>query len=377
MAQLNRGTPGKFQRKEAAGSKAPRKSGKRALQKSGPKTNRASVKNQIRSVSRQIQKGGLDAGALVALQQRLETLQATLTGNQLSEKARKNATKYHKVRFFERVKLERRIQKLEQDIEPDRTPAEQDAKKAQLSQLRDDLQYVLHFPKEEKYISIIQTPEDPTAAAAVLAQIARLKTIVRSRLRDGALLADADEGASLAQPPASTAQAGDSTAAEEDDFFLASDDDGERTTDAQKEKPVVSLSNPSQLTGVQGQSARHLLNQRQAGKQKQAGPPVHKRKPALVMHTSTASPDKHHKIAGASLASKLSQHQQVNRRQGAPPAGDTVKQQKRKEFHHSKLAPQQVRSSKPAHPASAAVSQAKVAPISRTRAEGGRKRRKK
>jgi hypothetical protein len=54
---------------------------------------------EVRGMMGQIvRQGGLDAGALVALQQRLETLQATLTGNQLSEKARKNATKYHKVR---------------------------------------------------------------------------------------------------------------------------------------------------------------------------------------------------------------------------------------------------------------------------------------
>lgn len=41
--------------------------------------------------------GGLDAGAVTALEQRLESLNGTLDGNKLSEKARKNAIKYHKV----------------------------------------------------------------------------------------------------------------------------------------------------------------------------------------------------------------------------------------------------------------------------------------
>ena len=59
-------------------------------------------------------------------------------------------------------------------------------------------QYVLHFPRGEKYVSLLRPAADPGAAAALDAERARLRALVRTQLAEAALLGDADEGAALA-----------------------------------------------------------------------------------------------------------------------------------------------------------------------------------
>jgi hypothetical protein len=75
------------------------------------------------------------------------------------------------VRFFERVKLERRLQKLQSQLvaaagDPPETGAEQPSAaqlQEQIAALQADLQYVLHFPKAEKYVSLLRQADDPAA----------------------------------------------------------------------------------------------------------------------------------------------------------------------------------------------------------------------
>ena len=59
-------------------------------------------------------------------------------------------------------------------------------------------QYVLHFPKGEKYVSVLRGAEEPAAAAALAAERARLRALVHRQLADAAMLAEPDEGAALA-----------------------------------------------------------------------------------------------------------------------------------------------------------------------------------
>lgn len=56
------------------------------------------------------------------------------------------------------------------------------------------LQYVLHFPKGEKYVSIIKDATEPAAQAKLVAERARLRAVVARNLADAAMLGDADEG---------------------------------------------------------------------------------------------------------------------------------------------------------------------------------------
>mmetsp|Transcript_1804 Transcript_1804/g.5249 ORF Transcript_1804/g.5249 Transcript_1804/m.5249 type:complete len:406 (-) Transcript_1804:271-1488(-) len=217
---------------------------KQAAQKPAVKGKNASVKNQIRAVTRLLNKGGLEPKAVAAQQQRLQELKDSLEDHQTSEQARKYAIRYHKVRFFERVKLERRIQKLEKQPVPEGDVPAATERAAQLASLKDDLLYVTQFPKEEKYVSILKRPEDPAAAEQVAAEVARLRKLVHARAQDAALVADSDEGRSLAHPAAAFQGAAGEADSEEDDFFL---DDGAASPD---EEVPASGSSPALPTGA-------------------------------------------------------------------------------------------------------------------------------
>jgi hypothetical protein len=55
----------------------------------------------------------------------------------------------------------------------------------------------MHFPKGEKYVSLLKSSDDPVAQAAIVAERARLRAMVHKQLADIALVTEADEGAGL------------------------------------------------------------------------------------------------------------------------------------------------------------------------------------
>lgn len=59
------------------------------------------------------------------------------------------------------------------------------------------VQYVIHFPKGEKYVSILRNAEDAAAQAALMAERERLRALIHKQQADAALLTEADEGAAL------------------------------------------------------------------------------------------------------------------------------------------------------------------------------------
>ena len=142
------------------------------------------------------------------------------------------------VRFFERVKIERRLHRLQaRAAGAELSPAEQQ----QLRQLQEDLQYVMHFPKGEKYVSLLKEAEGEEARQQLAAERARLRALVRQQLAEAAMVAEADEGRSLAEHKAAAGvgqvaavevQVAGNGQSDEDDFFLASD--GEEAAEQQQ-----------------------------------------------------------------------------------------------------------------------------------------------
>ncbi len=56
---------------------------------------------------------------------------------------------------------------------------------------------MLHFPKGEKYVSVLKDSENPQVQAVIAAERARLRAIVHRQLADIAMVTEADEGAAL------------------------------------------------------------------------------------------------------------------------------------------------------------------------------------
>ena len=79
------------------------------------------------------------------------------------------------------------------------------------------LQYVKHFPKAEKFVSLMKQADDPTAQEALDAERARLRALVRKQLAENALLAEVNEGQPLV---ASGTLAGEVTSIPSDRLLL-------------------------------------------------------------------------------------------------------------------------------------------------------------
>eukprot|EP00879_Flechtneria_rotunda_P012676 GHRR01013236.1.p1 GENE.GHRR01013236.1~~GHRR01013236.1.p1 ORF type:complete len:517 (+),score=236.80 GHRR01013236.1:1440-2990(+) len=163
----------------------------------------------------------IESKVRAAKEKQLKELQRKQAEHQKTEWERRLATKYHKVRFFERVKLERGIQKVKRQIgrQQQQPPSSQDQQLAEqqqqqleqlqsmLQQLEQDLLYVLHFPKGERYVSLFKQGETPEAQAKIEAERARLRAFATKQLQERAALTEADEGAALAAKGISAAAA--------------------------------------------------------------------------------------------------------------------------------------------------------------------------
>ena len=203
-----------------------------------------STKNQMRSIQRLLKREGLPEKARAEKARQLEALDAIAEENKRAERERKLSVRYHKVKFFERVKLTRAMEKLERD-NPAATRS--DAVAEELKQLKEDLHYVMHFPKGYKYVSVLKNKDEtPEAAEYLEKKRRRLRQIIKENMVKDAALAEANEGGEgVASAAAELEAGGGGAAAEKDDFFLEDDDDD----DDEGEEVVVEKKKPKPTTG--------------------------------------------------------------------------------------------------------------------------------
>ena len=185
---------------------------------------KVSTKNQMRNIERLLKREGLPEKLRLEKQRELEKLEVIFKENKQSELERKMAVKYHKVKFFERVKITRAIEKLEKanPVEAKRT----DAVTKNIESLRDDLHYVTNFPKGYKYVSVLKGDADDDA---IRRKREKLRQIIKERGLADAALAEANEGGTDAA--AAVVKAAGEKEKEKDDFFMESDSDSGSDSD--------------------------------------------------------------------------------------------------------------------------------------------------
>ena len=59
------------------------------------------------------------------------------------------------------------------------------------------MQYVLHFPQGEKYVSVVKQADTAEAQAVLESERSRLRGLIAQQLTEAAMLAEPDEGNSL------------------------------------------------------------------------------------------------------------------------------------------------------------------------------------
>ncbi|KAI4317934.1 hypothetical protein L6164_025759 [Bauhinia variegata] len=163
-----------------------------------------SLKNQVRSVERMLKKN-LPPGAREVQEQKLEGLKKQQEIHTRLAAERKIFLRDRKIKFFERRKIERRIRRLEKLQRTSSTQAQGADVAEQLSKLKEDLKYVMYFPKTEKYFPLFTGGDD----SDVVDRRNRLRKQIEDRL-----IAAAASGKDLEE-----------TGSEDDGLLDLSDDD--------------------------------------------------------------------------------------------------------------------------------------------------------
>ncbi|CDO76748.1 hypothetical protein BN946_scf184813.g18 [Trametes cinnabarina] len=116
------------------------------------------IKAAIRQTRRLLAKDSLAADVRVTTERRLKSLEADLAKAEQARLERAMATRYHKVKFFERQKVVRKLNQTKRKLASSADEEGGDEGRAdfeaRLAELRVDLNYILHYPKTKKYISL-------------------------------------------------------------------------------------------------------------------------------------------------------------------------------------------------------------------------------
>lgn len=116
-----------------------------------------SIKKMIRDTNRLLNRPNLPADMRQEQERKLAALQVALSDRQKGEVEREMSVKYRMVKFFERKKALRRL-----------ASAQASGDSEAVSEAQLDLAYILHFPKDRKYISLY--PVSESTSSEVLAE---------------------------------------------------------------------------------------------------------------------------------------------------------------------------------------------------------------
>ena len=109
-----------------------------------------SLRNRIRGIERTIQHLGSDLSAKgrARLENEKASLESLRRERRRREREREMTQRYRMVRFFERRKIERRLEREERRLQ------EGQGSQQTVRRLRRDLRYVREFPKGRKYVAL-------------------------------------------------------------------------------------------------------------------------------------------------------------------------------------------------------------------------------
>lgn len=170
------------------------------------------VKKQIRGVQRMFNKPDLPAEAKAKQEAILTKLDSELRKAKRARLESHRSTKYHKVKFFERRKCDRRIGQVEKRLAAAIDPTERAELEQQLAAHRLDMQYIRYYPPEHKYISLY--PKEGGDNEFIEKRRLKMRELVAKRIAAGKGRTDQDADSDSDEDDADEQLA-------EDDFFLA------------------------------------------------------------------------------------------------------------------------------------------------------------
>ncbi|KAL2325180.1 hypothetical protein Fmac_024238 [Flemingia macrophylla] len=221
-----------------------------------------SLKNQIRSIERMLRKS-LPPEVREVQEQKLEALKKQQEIHTRLAAERQIFLRDRKIKFFERRKIERRIRRLEKLHRASSSASSSSAQpySDQLSALKQDLQYVMYFPKNEKYVPLFTGGDD--------LEIVDRRNGLRKQIQDR-LIAAAASGKDLEETGSEDDGLLDLS---DDDFFLAGSSSDEADADDEwTDKSTREQASSASGKGVSGMSSDEK-NQRQISARALMPPP--------------------------------------------------------------------------------------------------------
>ncbi|KAH9485614.1 rRNA-processing protein EFG1 [Psilocybe cubensis] len=134
------------------------------------------VKAALRQARRLLAKDKLAADVRVETERRIKALEAELNQAEAAKKERAFAVRYHKIKFFERQKVTRKLRQTKKGLEAASNDAEKKKLSSELQDLRVDLNYILHYPKMKKYISLFPPEVRKGEAVSAASEAEKKKT---------------------------------------------------------------------------------------------------------------------------------------------------------------------------------------------------------
>lgn len=194
------------------------------------------LKSQLRQANRLLRKDDLTPTLRETTQQKIAELQAAIENHTTKQKERQNAIRYHRVKFFDRKKVTRRLKKVLGELEQagldGQSPEAIRQLETEVKLLRVDLNYVRHYPKHLKYVSLCPSGEYkshkiPTSPLPETAPSTKdpdsLRSYVRNyiyRLMESGKLSDTPETADQTEAAEDTASDNFKPSLEHDDEFF-------------------------------------------------------------------------------------------------------------------------------------------------------------
>jgi hypothetical protein len=181
------------------------------------------LKAAIRSATRFLSKPDLAADVRQKKEKDLAALQEQLSVAMGTHRERKNATRYHKVKFFERQKITRRLRQLQKQIVANggSLASASPALQSEVEQYERMYLYVRYYPNSRKYVSLFKSEDKARLDMTFVDEVAES---AKRRDEHGFLVLEKDRSREEAGSSGSDSEEGEDEEAgaageEADDFF--------------------------------------------------------------------------------------------------------------------------------------------------------------
>ncbi|KAG9081877.1 18S rRNA maturation protein [Ceratobasidium sp. 370] len=154
------------------------------------------LKSSLRQTRRLLAKDDLAPDVRIQTERRLKSLEADLAKAETRRKERSMAVRYHKIKFFDKRKVIRKINQTKRALEaPELEKKERKRLQKALLGHRVDLNYILNYPKLAKYISLYPStaPDDADTTETDRLREER-RAAVRQAMKQGEMDAEPEIG---------------------------------------------------------------------------------------------------------------------------------------------------------------------------------------